>query len=143
MSPRHVCLLFVFAAGAVGAADRIPACRALSSAEAVLQLRGGSSEVRIDGRGDLCESGFEFWPDRRDGDEGLLLLSPNEPGLNAKSSVYRVSFASGLVRHIGELPISAERTSPGRYSTIVQQAGYTINLLICANLTDPMPQSLK
>lgn len=123
MSPEFAFALFAFAAGAVGAAERNPACQALSSAEAVLQLRGGTNEVRIDGRADICESGFEFWPDRRNGREGLLLLSPVELGLNAKSSVYRVSFASGLVQQIGELPVAAERTSPGHYSTIVQQAG--------------------
>ena len=82
-----------------------------------------STPVVLKGRSVVCETGFEFFPDRGQTVTGIVLAAPSELGLRAKNIVYRVSFDDGSVKEIGELPVSSEQTTNGVFLDVFQEGG--------------------
>jgi hypothetical protein len=79
--------------------------------------------VFLQDRIDTCAAGFEFLESCPDSATGLLLLPPKELGLNSQRSVSAISFESGNITPIGEIPSSSEVISYGVFEDTVQQGG--------------------
>lgn len=82
-----------------------------------------SESIRLQGKGEVCANGFTFIRDAEDERRGFLLISPTELGLNAKYSVYRISFIKSIAVSIGELPVSAAEIKRGVFVNVHQEGG--------------------
>ncbi len=98
-------------------------CKVAGDGAMIFRAEHEDIAIEIVGRADICSNGFEWLEQPKSVGTGYIIAAPLELGLQAKSTVFRLSFLDRTSYLVGELPAAAESVGKFQFINIFQELG--------------------